>query len=264
MIELVLQSFEGLQPRILFAIISEIIMFSIAFFIGISIYKRYTKNKTIQTLFLSYTYLFYTGGLVSSTIGKILHYIFSYEINKTELGIFTNWSMPLVFMVMAVYFQFLFNYEISRPKNKRKMIIIQRWIALSIIILFISIPRYFMGNELKFSNPIKFTLIFGYVSWACIYYIKFSLKIYSFSEIEPLLIRVKYSSIMYGLEIIYFIILLISQIYGTITGIFYGYLYYFALIILFFVFIFGYLGTKSYSQEDIDKIQEMMNEEKIV
>lgn len=242
--------FSEIKPRILPAIIIEILISIIIFTVSMKLYMRYINQRknNNQTLYLSLCFFSWSVALICSIIGKILQYIYTFDINPTELGIFTNWSLSLFFLNIASFNHFNYNIAIFSIEKKKLKKIFDFTILFTALICLV-FPRYFNGIEIKSAYILKFSLSFIIVLFISYFYIKNTRRVKSFSGNKFLLKMLKYHLYMHICLVLGFIMMIVSSIYGTITSIYYTWGYYTSISFLSLTAIFGLLGTKSMKEE---------------
>jgi hypothetical protein len=248
--------FSEIKPRILPAIVIEIVIFLIIFLISIQLNKRYNAQRinNVQTLYLSLCFLCWAGALFCSIIGKTLQYIYTFDINPTELGIFTNWSLSLFFLNLASYYHFNYNIAIFSIENKKFKKLVD-YIILLIALVCLVFPRYFNGVEIPIIYIIKFSLSFLIILFISYIYIKNTKRVRSFSGNKFLLKMLKYHLYMHIFLVMGFIMMIVSSIYGSITDQYYTWGYYSAVGCLSLTAIFGLLGTRGMKEEGKEEFE---------
>ncbi|MBD3353448.1 MAG: hypothetical protein GF364_18340 [Candidatus Lokiarchaeota archaeon] len=243
--------FNEVKPRILRAIIIESIVLIIICGISISLYFRYIRHpkKNEQTRYLAFTYMSWSGAILFSIIGKVLQYLYTYDINTTEVGIITNWNMSLFLVNIGILFHAEFGYVIFPPKNFKKTKIFLKSICIVVSIFILVYPRYWQGKQIPVVHSIKFGAVFLFLIVTSISFIQKSKRISSFTTSNFLWRKMKYLKFMHVFFILVFIFFLISTIYGSFTDIYYTWLYFSASICMVISALFGLLGTKPISDE---------------
>ncbi|MBN2155416.1 MAG: hypothetical protein JW776_05190 [Candidatus Lokiarchaeota archaeon] len=252
---------QGIFPdtRIMLAIILESIVFILGFVITGMIYFRYRKNQKKQLLIMTRFFICYNLAILGSIVGKTLTYVNgSYDLDKTELGLFTNWSFSLSLIALSLYWQSEVAWHLFPPKSKNYRSFAQiSTIALFLIVL--TIPRYGINGEPLFLYPLKFILVFLYVLATSLYYMINSYKIYTFIRNRFMQHRIIAGLVFYSCIVLVFVFLMISSIYGSITGIYYTWGYFLSIASMIGAAIAGFFTVKQGKESDREDINEELH-----
>ena len=142
--------------RILIGIIIECVVFTACgVIVGMLLY-RYKKSKKQQQGSMAYFFILYGLAIATSIVGKTVTYLYgSYDLDKTEWGIFTNWSVSLGFIALSLYFQLEVAWQLFPPRIKNHRLFAQLGSCVLFLIVFL-IPRYTINGQETLIYPIKF------------------------------------------------------------------------------------------------------------
>ena len=260
--------------RILVGIIIECVVFTVCISITSMILSRYRKSKNAQQRSMAMFYILYGLAILGSITGKILTYIYAekfgtYDLDKTEWGLFTNWSFSLGFITFSLYYQLQVSFQLFPPKMKSdKAHLFTKIVTGSLILIIFAIPRYgIQGMELKLLYSIKFLLIFVYVLSVSLYYMIKSYKVYTFIRNKFLQRRILFGLIFHASVILVFVFFMVSSIYGAATTIYYSWGYFLSITFMMIAAVSGFLsvlhGKESDRQEIDEELQKLLKDRKI-
>ncbi|TFG20009.1 MAG: hypothetical protein EU530_04510 [Promethearchaeota archaeon] len=242
--------------RILIGIICECIVFTACCVITVMIMLRNKKSKKPQLSMMTNFFILYALSIAASIVGKILTYIKEdYSLDKTEWGIFTNWSFSLGFIALSLYFQLEVSWQLFPPKIKNFRLFAQLGSIVLFLIIF-AIPRHTIDGTETIFYPLKFAMVFIYVLAASLYYMIHSYKVYTFLRNKFLRRRIHAGLIFYGSIIFVFIFFMISSIYGIMTDIYYSWGYFISITFMMIAAISAYFFVKHGKESDRQEIDE--------
>lgn len=241
--------------RILAAIISESVVFTICCVVTVTLMFRYKNNKKPQLGNMVYFFILYGLAIAASITGKVLTYLKqSYELDNTEWGIFTNWSLSLGFIALSLFYQLEVSWDLFRPKIENYRLYARAGSAVLFLIVFI-IPRYDINNqELSIMYSLKFIFVFIYVLAASLYYMINTYKVYTFIQSKFLQRRILAGLVFYSCIILVFVFFMISSIFGEITGIYYTWGYFISISFMLGAAFAGFFMVKQGKESDRQEI----------
>ncbi len=242
--------------RILIGIFMESLVFTVCLAaIGIILY-RFKRNNKPQLQNMGSFLILYALAIAASITGKILTYVMGdYSLDTTEWGLFTNWSFSLGFISLSLYFQLEVSWQLFPPKIRNHRIYALAGSIVLFLIVF-AIPRYgIYGQEIPI-YAVKFILVFIYELAASLYYMFHSYKVYTFIRNKFLQKRILAGLLMYASIIFVFIFLMISSIYGSITGIFYTWGYFISVSFMLSAAISAYFSVRHGKESDREDLDE--------
>ena len=243
--------------RILIGIIVESIAFTASCVITGMLLHRYRKSKKQQLRSMASFFILYGLSIAASIVGKTVTYIReSYELDKTEWGIFTNWSVSLGFIALSLFYQLEVAWQLFPSKAKKSRLYAQIGSGVLFLIVFL-IPRYSIsGHEVAIIYSLKFFLVFIYVLAASLYYMTHTYKVYTFIRNKFLQRRILAGLIFYGSIIMVFVFFMVSSIYGSITDIYYTWGYFISVSFMIIATIAGYLSVRHGKESDREEIDD--------
>ncbi len=258
-----------LQPEfpslgILTAIIVESVIFAACCILVGLLLNRYKRSKKRQQGSMVNFFILYGLSIAASIVGKVVTFVKgTYELDQTEWGIFTNWSISLGFIALSLYYQLEVAWQLFPPKIKNHRLLARTGSGVLFLIVFL-IPRYDINGQETVIFPIKFIFVFLYVLAASLYYAIHSYKIYTFIRSKFLQRRILAGLFFHSSIILVFVFFMISSIYGSATGIYYSWGYFISVSFMFCAVIFGYLyvkqGKASDRQEIDDELQRLLQD----
>ncbi len=201
-------------------------------------------------------FILYALSIAASIVGKILTYIKEdYSLDKTEWGIFTNWSFSLGFIALSLYYQLEVSWQLFPPKIKNYRLFARLGSIVLFIIIF-AIPRHDINGTEMVIYPLKFAMVCLFVLASSLYYMIHSYKVYTFLRNKFLQRRIIAGLAMYTNIIFVFVFFIVSSIYGSFTGEYYSWGYFISVAFMFSAVISGYFFVKHGKESDRQEIDE--------